>query len=110
MAEPSEVSFELYADEIPYVTESMSLAEMGMIPEGAYKNKKYFDSKVDLSGVKEVYGDLLFDPQTSGGLLYAVEAKYGEEIIKALKGSSLATEVAIIGKVVPKKEKLIYVR
>ena len=110
MAEPSEVSFELYAAEIPYVTESMSLAEMGMIPEGAYKNKKYFDSKVDLSGVKEVYGDLLFDPQTSGGLLYAVEAKYGEEIIKALKGSSLATEVAIIGKVVPKKEKLIYVR
>lgn len=110
MAEPSEVSFELYADEIPYVTESMSLAEMGMIPEGAYKNKKYFDSKVDLSGVKEVYGDLLFDPQTSGGLLYAVEAKYGEEIIKALKGSSLATEVAIIGKVVPKKEKLIYAR
>ena len=110
MAEPSEVSFEFYADEIPYVTESMSLAEMGMIPEGAYKNKKYFDSKVDLSGVKEVYGDLLFDPQTSGGLLYAVEAKYGEEIIKALKGSSLATEVAIIGKVVPKKEKLIYVR
>jgi selenide, water dikinase len=110
MAEPSEVSFELYADEIPYVTESMSLAEMGMIPEGAYKNKKYFDLKVDLSGVKEVYGDLLFDPQTSGGLLYAVEAKYGEEIIKALKGSSLATEVAIIGKVVPKKEKLIYVR
>ena len=110
MAEPSEVSFELYADEIPYVTESMSLAEMGMIPEGAYKNKKYFDSKVDLSGVKEVYGDLLFDPQTSGGLLYAVEAKYGEEIIKALKGSSLATEVAIIGKAVPKKEKLIYVR
>ena len=110
MAEPSEVSFELYADEIPYVTESMSLAEMGMIPEVAYKNKKYFDSKVDLSGVKEVYGDLLFDPQTSGGLLYAVEAKYGEEIIKALKGSSLATEVAIIGKVVPKKEKLIYVR
>ena len=110
MAEPSEVSFEFYADEIPYVTESMSLAEMGMIPEGAYKNKKYFDSKVDLSGVKEVYGDLLFDPQTSGGLLYAVEAKYGEEIIKALKGSSLATEVAIIGKVVPKKEKIIYVR
>ena len=110
MAEPSEVSFELYADEIPYVTESKSLAEMGMIPEGAYKNKKYFGSKVDLSGVKEVYGDLLFDPQTSGGLLYAVEAKYGEEIIKALKGSSLATEVAIIGKVVPKKEKLIYVR
>lgn len=110
MAEPSGVSFELYADEIPYVTESMSLAEMGMIPEGAYKNKKYFDSKVDLSGVKEVYGDLLFDPQTSGGLLYAVEAKYGEEIIKALKGSSLATEVAIIGKVVSKKEKLIYVR
>ena len=110
MAEPSEVSFELYADEIPYVTESMSLAEMGMIPEGAYKNKKYFDSKVDLSGIKEVYGDLLFDPQTSGGLLYAVEAKYGEEIIKALKGSSLATEVAVIGKVVPKKEKLIYVR
>ena len=109
MAEPSEVSFEIFTDKIPYITDVKDLAEMGMIPAGAYKNKEYFGSKVDLSGVKEVYGDLLFDPQTSGGLLYAVEAKFGDEIIKALKASGLATEVAIIGQVVSKKEKLIYV-
>ena len=42
--------------------------------------------------------------------MYAVEAKYGDDIIKALRESGLATEVAVIGQVVPKKEKLIYVR
>lgn len=110
MAEPSNVSFEIFADKIPFVTEARELAEMGLIPAGAYKNKEYFGSKVDTAGVKEVIGDLLFDPQTSGGLMYAVEAKYGDEITDALKKSGLATEVAVIGKVVPKKEKLIYVR
>ena len=60
--------------------------------------------------VKEVFADLLFDPQTSGGLMYAVEAKYGDDIIKVLRESGLATKVAVIGQVVPKKEKLIYVR
>lgn len=110
MAEPSNVSFEIFADKIPFVTEAKELAEMGLIPAGAYKNKEYFASKVDTTEVAEVIGDLLFDPQTSGGLMYAVEAKYGDEIIDALKKSGLATEVAIIGRVVPKKEKLIYVR
>lgn len=110
MAEPSEVSFEIFADKIPYVTDAIDLAEMGMIPAGAYKNKGYFDSKVDTTAVKEVFADLLFDPQTSGGLMYAVEAKYGDDIIKALRESGLATKVAVIGQVVPKKEKLIYVR
>ena len=86
------------------------MAEMGLIPAGAYKNKEYFGSKVDTTGVKEVFADLLFDPQTSGGLLYAVEAKYGDEIIKALSESRSDTKVAVIGQVVPKKEKLIYVR
>ena len=42
--------------------------------------------------------------------MYAVEAKYGDDIIKALRESGLATKVAVIGQVVPKKEKLIYVR
>ena len=110
MAEPSGVSFEIFADKIPYVTDARDLAEMGMIPAGAYKNKEYFGSKVDTTGVKEVFADLLFDPQTSGGLMYAVEAKYGDDIIKALRESGLATKVAVIGQVVPKKEKLIYVR
>ena len=110
MAEPSGVSFEIFADKIPYVTDARDLAEMGMIPAGAYKNKEYFGSKVDATGVKEVFADLLFDPQTSGGLMYAVEAKYGDDIIKALRESGLATEVAVIGQVVPKREKLIYVR
>ena len=110
MAEPSGVSFEIFADKIPYVTDARDLAEMGMIPAGAYKNKEYFGSKVDATGVKEVFADLLFDPQTSGGLMYAVEAKYGDDIIKVLRESGLATKVAVIGQVVPKKEKLIYVR
>lgn len=109
MAEPSDVTFEIFADMVPYVKGSRNLAEMGLIPAGAYKNKEYFGKKVELSKVDAVYADLLFDPQTSGGLLYAIEGKYGEEALKALK-DNLQTEVAIIGQVVKRKEKIIYVR
>lgn len=109
MAEPSDVTFEIFTKMIPYVKDSKNLAEMGLIPAGTYKNKDYFGNKVDLTGAKEVYGDLLFDPQTSGGLMYAVEAKYGEDALEVLN-KNLQTEVAIIGQVVKRKEKIIYVR
>lgn len=52
--------------------------------------------------------ELLFDPQTSGGLLFAVRGDQAGEFLKELKGAGLPA--AIVGRLTSKKEKDIYVK
>ena len=52
--------------------------------------------------------DLLFDPQTSGGLLVSVEEALAEEILRELKAAGLPTRAAVIGRVTEKREKYLY--
>ena len=61
-------------------------------------------------GVCEAEEDLIFDPQTSGGLLISVEEAYAEEILKALKQSDIRTPFAVIGKVLEKKSTYMEVK
>lgn len=72
MASASEVTFELNVKDIAYMEEAVAYAKMGLIPAGAYKNRGYSIGKVDTGAVEEHYLDLLYDPQTSGGLLISV--------------------------------------
>ena len=69
MAEASEVTFELRVRDIAYMEDAIDYAKMGLVPAGAYKNRGYSMNKVETGGVEEHYIDLLYDPQTSGGLL-----------------------------------------
>ncbi len=107
MASSSDVSFQIYKDLIPYIEEAKEHANMGMVPAGTYKNKSYLKDKYVLSGVSEWMEDILFDPQTSGGLLISLNSKYGKSIMEEL--SNLELESSIIGKVVAKQEKTIIV-
>lgn len=73
MAKGSNVEIELVANELPIFADALEYAEMGLIPEGAYSNREYLKDKVEFTG--EISGsimDILFDPQTSGGLLISV--------------------------------------
>lgn len=107
MAQASEVSFELHVADIPYMTDATSYAKMGFIPAGTYKNREYSRNKVDAGEVPEYYLDLLYDPQTSGGLLISVNEAYGQEILRAFEEAKMDTSVAIIGNVTKAKEKRI---
>ena len=62
---------------------------------------------VDMEHVEEHYIDLLYDPQTSGGLLISVSPEYVDDIMKAFEEKNMDTKVSIIGKVVEKGDKLI---
>ena len=106
MAESSNVTFEIDINNIPLIGDVIEYAEMGLVPAGAYKNRKYFEGKSSFENIKEVYMDLLFDPQTSGGLLVSVNESYADEILKDLK-QSLETEFSLIGKVKDKQDKYI---
>ncbi len=107
MASASEVTFELKVEDIAYMTEAISYAKMGLVPAGAYRNRQHSGKMVDTSRVEEHYIDLLYDPQTSGGLLISVSPDYLGDIMKEFEKKNMDTKVSVIGKVVEKSDKWI---
>lgn len=107
MASASEVTFELYVKEVAYLEEAISYAKMGLVPAGAYKNREYSEGQVDMGEVEEYYMDLLYDPQTSGGLLISIAPEYVEQMLKDFEEKGMETKVSVIGRVAEKDTKLI---
>ena len=85
MASASDVTFELSVTDIAYLQDAYDYAKMGLVPAGAYKNKRYSIDKVEVGSVNETYLDLLYDPQTSGGLLISVSPKEYENMMRDFK-------------------------
>lgn len=110
MASASEVTFELHVEDIAYLEEAISYAQMGLIPAGAYKNRGYSIDQVDCGEVAEHYVDLLYDPQTSGGLLISVSPDAVEEMLADFAAKGMDTKISIIGKVLAKGDKLIHLK
>lgn len=73
LAEASGVSIELKLDTIPFIPEAVELANMGMLPAGSICNRNYYREKTRApEKVDPIHFDLVFDAQTSGGLILAV--------------------------------------
>ena len=73
MADASRVLLKLNFAEIPFISGTRKYAERGIFPGGAFDNKKHFESGVHWTApLDEPNQMLLFDPQTSGGLLLGV--------------------------------------
>ncbi len=109
MAQNSQVSIQLNHEWIPTMDKALENAEMGIIPGGTYKNKKFYSKNVEISsGVKEVYEDILHDPQTSGGLIIAMPKEDALEYIEKLK-TVYQWPVSMVGEIIEKQEKDIIV-
>jgi selenide,water dikinase len=100
MAEASGVSIRLDQDRLPVLPGVRGFADMGIIPEGAYRNRSFYRQWVR-SGLPEM--DSLemvgYDPQTSGGLLLAMERDAAVWLLDELKHRGYAPECQIIGEV-----------
>jgi len=73
MADASKVALKLELENIPFISCARKYAEMGCFAGGAFDNKGYFEAKVNFKeSTDEQDQMLLFDPQTSGGLLLGV--------------------------------------
>lgn len=107
MASGSDVTLKLYKDKIPYIKEAREYAEMGLVPEGSYNNRHYLDGKYSLIGVDTWLEDILFDPQTSGGLLISASSEECDKILIELNKLELPS--MIIGEVVDKGNSFILV-
>lgn len=99
MASASEVTFALRVDDIAYIEDAVSFAKMGLVPAGSYKNREYTGDQVDFGNAEEHDIDLLYDPQTSGGLLFSVAEEYKEEILQKFAEAGMDTKVSVIGTV-----------
>ena len=64
---------------------ALEFARMGLLPEGMYRNRRYAEPYVDAGGVPLEVQDALYDPQTSGGLLFAVHPDDADALFAALQ-------------------------
>lgn len=82
MANASGVSLRLNADQIPFISGARKYARAGIFPGGAFDNKKHVESHVQFTAtLDEPDQMLLFDPQTSGGLLLGVPPERLEDFL-----------------------------
>ncbi len=94
MARGSELTIHINTGEIPYYKEAYELAEMGFIPAGAYRNRDFAQKDVKAAGnVSRAMQDILYDPQTSGGLLMAVPEREADRLLNELKSSIPCAEI-----------------
>ena len=108
MVVDSGAGIRIQANRVPILPQTLNYAGMGLVPAGAYKNREFFERHVDFAiGVDILIQDILFDPQTSGGLLICVEGDRADDLLLALKQKGIQ-DVAIVGQVVPEpKERII---
>lgn len=108
MAEGSNVTFRIKSNDIPYIASTEEYANMGLIPAGAYKNRDFFIGRAFISDQIPVFlRDILFDPQTSGGLLISVAKEDSQQVLDNLINSPVA--FACIGDVEVFSEKYVIV-
>jgi selenide,water dikinase len=89
----------IQANRLPILPQTLNYAGMGLLPAGAYKNKAFFERHVDFSPrVDALLQDILFDPQTSGGLLICVEGARSDDLLQALKEKCIR-DAAIVGQI-----------
>jgi len=110
MIEGTDVGMIIHAEAIPYFPEAKEYAEMGVVPGGTGRNRDFRIKMVDIDkNVSKVMVDILFDPQTSGGLLMSVPAADAEPLLKRMRREGIK-EANIIGEVVSKFKGRIVVR
>ena len=108
MAEGSNKTLVIHTEQLPVLPNVEEYASMGLIPGGAYRNRE-FAGKTGYTSTAVLWKeDLVFDPQTSGGLLAAVPEEEADSIVKELKKAGLPASV--IGEVIDRTEHTLIIQ
>lgn len=99
MARASHVEIAIHAEKIPIMPEAKEYALMGLIPAGSYATKHFCEHSVEINPELEaVLIDLVFDPQTSGGLVVSIAPDQAHACLHELRDEGIQS-AAIIGEV-----------
>ena len=93
--------------EIPMVARAYKLAQAHLATGGGGKNRKSFACNIQFNDISNAMQEIMFDPQTSGGLLLSVDAKNADNLINELEQAGIIA--ACVAQVVPKKGVNIHV-
>ncbi len=85
MAQGSDTEMQIRVDAVDIIPDALELARLGVLPAGMYRNRKFAGAFVDVGELELAVQDLLFDPQTSGGLLIAVDESDADALFDELK-------------------------
>lgn len=106
MMQGSDASARVETGAIDFLPGVLEFANMGLLPAGVYRNRAFAESSVDEGTLPLKLRDALYDPQTSGGLLIAVDPMDADALERDLRASVPSAQR--IGVVTTKKEKAIY--
>ena len=110
MVEDSPVGFILRARALPLLPGVSGFCEMGLLPAGLYRNREFRADMVEIDpSVPPELQDVLFDPQTSGGLLIALAPDEAAALLERMNSEGIP-EAAVIGEVVAERPGRILVR
>jgi len=99
MARASHVEIAIHAEKIPIMPEAKEYALMGLIPAGSYATKHFCEHMVETRpGLETILIDLIFDPQTSGGLVVSIAPDQAHACLHELRDEGIQS-AAIIGEV-----------
>ncbi len=98
LAQASQVGLRFRLADLPAYPQALEMAAIGLIPEGAHRNRDYYFDRVDgREACDPLQLDLLCDPQTSGGLLIAVASERCNRLCQALTARQVTA--TLIGEV-----------
>ena len=87
MAQGSDLRAEVEVSAVDLIPEALEFARMGVLPAGMYRNRTFAEQWVDAGQTEIAVQDMLYDPQTSGGLLMAVDPADADALLTELKGA-----------------------
>ena len=106
MAQGSGCTLHITVDCVPFHPEALEFASMGLVPAGAYRNRQYAAGGVKCCReLSLALQDILYDPQTSGGLLFALPETEAESCLRALRDN--IPQAAMVGYVTEKEDSFI---
>lgn len=106
MAEASAKTILVYARSLPLLEGAAAFAKDGIIPGGAYRNRDFLKCRYRAEqGIPLELEDLAFDPQTSGGLLFALPFEDAQELVRRLHDEGL--HGAIVGEVIDQEKESV---
>ena len=110
-ARASGKSLVIETDKLEVLPDALFYASMGLVPEGTYRNKAFNKKDVRLEEqVDEAMEDLVFDPQTSGGLLVSLKREDAENVLVRLAEAGYPLKAGIVGAVTDLQDKYLIVR
>ncbi len=110
LAENSQIGIELQLASIPYFPEVIDFTQQGLLPGGLHRNKDYYANLVKfINEIPEHMQDILYDAQTSGGLLICLSPEKAELLLDRLQQVGVA-DATIIGEVVSEPRGMVTVK